>query len=160
MGHNKQCALPVCWGPGAWRSGEWQLCSYAVDVCFLADITGLSYLGTLLPEHLPHHTAQARRWGNRWIPSLGSFSDIYLILWIMSLCTLSWKSRVSFLDAKWDCGSLHREQPLCTSCDHLDSGTVIPPSWQWRIGNVCPSHLIKHSHTSEHGPWIFSSLFW
>lgn len=56
--------------------------------------------------------------------------------------------------------SLHREQPLCTSWDNLDRGTVIPPNWQQSLGNACLGHLIKHSCASEHGAWIFSSFFW
>lgn len=135
--------------------GEQLLCSYTVDVRFLADIAGLRYLHSQStcpiahPRHGDEETVECLLWEASLIPTCYYKSCLFAI-W------LSRNSYVSFPHAKWDCGTLPREQPLCTNCDHLDSGTVIPPTWQWRIGNVCPRHLIKHSHASERGAWIFS----
>lgn len=56
-------------------------------------------------------------------------------------------------------GIIAINQFIPASCLSVNEAVILP-SWQQSIGNVCPSHLIKHSCVSEHGAWIFSSFFW
>lgn len=104
------------------------------------------------PKHRDKETVKHHLWEASLI-SAQCYKSCLFALW------LSWKSYVSF-PMENEAGSLHREQPLRTSWDNLDRGTVIPPSWQQSFGKVCPSHLIKHCCASEHGAWIFSSFSW
>lgn len=127
------------------------VCSYIADACF-STLCSLSTCLVTDPRRRDKETVERLLW--KTLVSAWHYKSCLFALW------LSWKSYVSFLHAKWDWGSLHREQPMCSSCDYLDSGTEVPPSWQWRIENVCPSQLIKHSHACERGSWIIYSLFW